>query len=258
MISRKRLFYDIETSFNIIADFSCGYNKIIRPDQIIKERQIICISYKWEDEYEVHSLSWGKKQCDKSMLKKFVKIIAEADELVAHNGDRFDIKWIKSRCLFHGIETEISYRTIDTLKMAKASLYMNSNKLDYLAGYFNIGRKTETGGFDLWKSVCLDNDQAALKKMIEYCENDVVILQGVFDQLRKISKAKTHYGALYGEGKYSCPECGTAHVRMRKRYTTTTGVMRFNMKCKMCETSYTLSGKQYQDLLNYKMLNGIK
>ena len=135
---------------------------------------------------------------------------------------------------------------------------MNSNKLDYLAGYFNIGRKTETGGFDLWKSVCLENDQAALKKMIEYCENDVVILQGVFDQLRKISKAKTHYGALYGEGKYSCPECGTAHVRMRKRYTTTTGVMRFNMKCKLCETSYTLSGKQYQDLLNYKMLNGIK
>ena len=55
-MKRKRLFYDIETSFNIIADFSCGYNKIIRPNQIIKERQIICISYKWEDEYEVHPL----------------------------------------------------------------------------------------------------------------------------------------------------------------------------------------------------------
>lgn len=94
-MKRKRLFYDIETSFNIIADFSCGYNKIIRPNQIIKERQIICISYKWEDEYEVHSLDWGKRQCDKALLKKFVKVIGEADELVAHNGDRFDIKWIK-------------------------------------------------------------------------------------------------------------------------------------------------------------------
>jgi hypothetical protein len=257
-MKRKRLFYDIETSFNIIADFSCGYNKIIRPNQIIKERQIICISYKWEDEWEVKSLDWGKRQCDKNLLKKFVKVMGEADELVAHNGDRFDIKWIKSRCLFHGIETDVNYRTIDTLKMARSTLYMNSNKLDYLAGYFDIGGKTDTGGFDLWKSVCLDNDQSALKKMVEYCENDVMILEGVFNKLRKITKAKTHYGALWDGNKFTCPECGTAHVRMRKRYTTTTGVMRFNMRCKMCETTYTLSGKQYQELLNYKMLNGIK
>ena len=59
------------------------------------------------------------------------------------------------------------------MKMARANLYMNSNKLDYLAGYFGIGSKTDTGGFDLWKRVCLDNDQEALDKMIEYCENDV-------------------------------------------------------------------------------------
>jgi predicted PolB exonuclease-like 3'-5' exonuclease len=258
VVRRKRLFYDIETSFNIIADFSCGYNKTIRPNQIIKEREIICVSYKWEGDDQVNSLRWSKKQSDKSLLKKFVKVMNNADQLVAHNGDRFDLRWIKSRCLYHGIETENSYRTVDTLKMARANLYMNSNKLDYLAGYFGIGSKTDTGGFDLWKRVCLDNDQEALDKMIEYCENDVVILEGVFHKLRKLSKANIHYGALWDGKKFTCPECGTAHVKMRKRYTTTTGVMRFNMRCTLCETSYTISGKQYQDLLNYKMLNNIK
>ncbi len=258
MNNRKRLFYDIETSFNIIADFSCGYNKVIRPNQIIKERQIICISWKWEDEYEVHSLDWGRKQCDKALLKKFIKIMNQADQLIGHNADRFDIKWIKTRCLFHDIPTEASYRTVDTLKMARSVLYMNSNKLDYLAGYFDIGKKTDTGGFDLWKEVCLENDPKALQKMIDYCENDVMILEGVFNKLRKIVKPKTHYGALWGDGKYSCPECGTCHVGLSKRYATSTGVMRFNMKCRKCETMYTLSGKQYQELLNFKMINGIK
>ena len=94
--------------------------------------------------------------------------------------------------------------------------------------------------------------------MIDYCENDVMILECVFNKLRKIVKPKTHYGALWGDGKYSCPECGTCHVGLSKRYATSTGVMRFNMKCRKCETMYTISGKQYQELLNYKMINGIK
>jgi len=256
--NRKRLFYDIETSFNTIADFSCGWNKTIRPNQIIKERQIICISWKWEGETDVHHVDWGRKQCDKKLLKKFVKEMNKADQLIGHNADRFDIKWIKTRCLYHGIETQVNYRTVDTLKLAKSCLYMNSNKLDYIAQYLEVGAKTDTGGLDLWKDVCLHNDKEALAKMIKYCDNDVVILEKVFNKLNSITKKKTHYGVLMGQGKESCPECTSYNVGLSKKYTTTTGVQRFNMMCRECRTLYTVSGKVYQDLLNYKMLNGIK
>ncbi len=101
---RKRLFYDIETSFNVGVFWRTGYNLTINPGDIIHERAIICICYKWEGEEEIHSLTWSKSQSDKKMIEQFVKLIAQADQIVAHNGDKFDLKWIRTRALMHGIK----------------------------------------------------------------------------------------------------------------------------------------------------------
>ncbi len=57
---RKRLFYDIETSFNVGVFWRTGYNLTINPGDIIHERAIICICYKWEGEDEIHSLTWSR------------------------------------------------------------------------------------------------------------------------------------------------------------------------------------------------------
>jgi DNA polymerase elongation subunit (family B) len=138
---RKRLFYDIETSFNVGVFWRTGYNLSIQPQDIIHERAIICICYKWEGEDEIHSLTWSKSQSDKQMIEKFVKVLAQADEIVAHNGDRFDLKWIRTRALFHGIQFMPSPKTIDTLKWAKKYFNFNSNKLDYIAKLLKVGAK---------------------------------------------------------------------------------------------------------------------
>jgi len=86
MTKRRRLFFDIEVSFNLGMFWSSGYKISLGPENIIKERAIICICYKWEDDKEVGWLTWDAKQCDKKMLQKFVKIANSADELVGHNG----------------------------------------------------------------------------------------------------------------------------------------------------------------------------
>ena len=46
--SFKRLYLDIETSPNIGMFWESGYKKNISYDNIIKERAIICICYKWK------------------------------------------------------------------------------------------------------------------------------------------------------------------------------------------------------------------
>lgn len=103
-MTRKRLFFDIETSPNIVTSWRIGYNLNISPDNIIHERAIICVCWKWEGEDEVHSLTWDKNQNDKQLLKKFIKVLNSADEIIGHNGDRFDIKWLRTRCIFHDID----------------------------------------------------------------------------------------------------------------------------------------------------------
>jgi hypothetical protein len=50
----KRLFYDIETSPNIGLFWQSGYKLNIDHSNIIQERAIICICWKWEGQKEVH------------------------------------------------------------------------------------------------------------------------------------------------------------------------------------------------------------
>ena len=88
-MKHKRLFYDIETSFCQGHFWRSGWNQTIHPHQIIQHAKIISIHWKWEGENEVHNVDWGlKKQCDKAPLKKFLKEIRKADEIITHNGKR--------------------------------------------------------------------------------------------------------------------------------------------------------------------------
>lgn len=54
--SVKRLFFDIEMFYNIVKVWRVGYNFNINYDDIIKERIIICICYKWEGDDKVYFL----------------------------------------------------------------------------------------------------------------------------------------------------------------------------------------------------------
>ena len=130
----RRLICDAETSPNIGFFWRAGFRLSINHDNILHERAIICICYKWEGERTVHSLEW-KKGDDKDLLKRFLKVALEADELVAHNGDKFDIKWFNTRCLKHGLEPPPIWKTVDTLVIARRRFYFNSNRLDYLGKY---------------------------------------------------------------------------------------------------------------------------
>ena len=115
----KRLFFDIETSPNVVFSWNVGYKLMIPPDNILKERAIICICWKWAGEAKVHELHWDNGD-DKELLVKFSEILNSADEIIGHNSDNYDIKWIRTRCIFHGIPLFPDYTQIDTLKLAKA------------------------------------------------------------------------------------------------------------------------------------------
>ena len=97
------LIYDIETSPNLGWFWRAGYKQNIQPNQIIKERAIICVSYKWQGEDEVYNLNWDKNQCDYFLIQQFIEVLNEADLIVAHNGDNFDLKWLKTRALIHNL-----------------------------------------------------------------------------------------------------------------------------------------------------------
>lgn len=247
-IKRKRLFFDIETSPNIGFFWSSGYKINIPFENILKERAIICIAYKWEGDSKVYSLNWDYSQNDEKMLREFIETANEADEIIGHNVDEFDLPWVRTKCIKHNIPCFPGYVTIDTLKQARTHFRFNSNKLDYIAQYLGVGEKIDVG-FDLWKDIVLNNNRKSLEQMIEYCKNDVVILEKVYQILSNYIPHKTHYGVMNTGDKITCPECGSYDLKNHRYRYTAAGNVRVQLRCGDCGRFHTISKSLYDKMI---------
>ena len=207
----KIMIADIETSPNVGYFWRPGYNLTITPDNIVEERKIICIAWKYMGQKKVHSVQWDKNHDDKKLLKEFSKAMNECDVMVFHNGDAFDIKWIKGRLLHHRLAPVTNVVSIDTLKLSRQNFNVNSHKLDYLAKYLGHSGKIHTD-YSLWKKV-MNGDKAALDYMVKYCKKDVVELEEVFvDIIPYCDKLPVNMAILMGNTRDDCPICASAQV----------------------------------------------
>ena len=242
----KRLFFDIETSPMIVYSWRVGYNINLPYDNVIEEWKVICISYKWEHEEEVKHLTWDKNQCDKKMLQEFIKIANQSDELIAHNGDRFDIKKVRTRCIYHRIPMFPKYRSLDTLKKAKGSFSFPNNKLDTIAQYLGVGAKLKHDGFEMWVK-CVQGDKQALKDMVKYCDMDIVVLEDVYLTMQSYIKPNTHSGVHNGKDKCSCPICSNDEdLTLLKNDVTEKGTISRVIECDSCGHVYNISNASYK------------
>jgi uncharacterized protein YprB with RNaseH-like and TPR domain len=248
----KRLFFDIETSPCLGWFWRPGWNQTIGANQIIEYAKVICISWKWEGDKQVHNLRWDEYQDDKKMLEKFAKVIMEADESVAHNGDRFDEKWLRTRFIYHRIPAMPKYKTLDTLKKAKSGFVFPSNKMDEIGKYLNVGRKMVNEP-RLWEKVWQHNDRKALNRMVNYCDQDVLVLEAIFKIMNGYVTGNSNVNGITGGAKWRCPECASSDVKFKKSVGTAMGTSQRWFACNSCEKKYKISNKSYMKFLKFKM-----
>lgn len=254
MTKIKRLFVDIETSPNVGYFWSAGYDLRVPAENIIQERAIVCIAWKWQGEAETQALTWTLKgRDDRAMLKKFIAVLQQADEVVAHNGARFDVKWIRTRALKHGLPLFRDIKLVDTLKIAWSKFKFNASTLDYLASFLGIPGKHHAP-FSLWKGV-MNGDKESLDRMVAYCRNDVEVLEKVYDKLIPAMKPATHAAVFDredGTALWACPRCDSTNVRKSKTRTSPSGALQHQMLCTDCGEYYTISNTAFQKYLKAK------
>lgn len=249
----KRLFFDIETSYYLVPTFQF-WKVNINPDNILREKKIICIAYKWQYEDKVHVLKWDENQDDTKLIKDFIQVIKDADELIAHNGDKFDIKELRTRAILTGNLMFPIYRTLDTLKKSRQYFRFPSNKLDYLGKVLNVGRKLDHEGMKLWIDICEHKNKASLKKMIEYCVQDVAVLEDVYFAMSPYIYHNTNMAVLKGGEKWHCPECASQNVQLSHTDATAMGYIKRHMKCNSCRKFYKISNRTYIRMLEFTLL----
>ncbi len=233
----RRLFLDIETSPNVTYSWRVGHKISLSYENIVAERAIICIGYKWQGK-RVQCLKWDSGD-DRAILRQFIPIMESADEVVAHWGDHFDMPWLRARAAFHSIPVSPYIKTIDTCAQARRLFYFNSHKLDYLGQFLGVGQKVETD-YGLWKRVMAGN-KAALREMITYCRGDVELLERVYLRLESYNKPKTHQGVVRGGLCADCPGCGSPDTIRIGQKISGLGTRKPHMRCKSCGRDFTVS-----------------
>lgn len=211
------LLLDIETSPSLgwFFDYKREYNIL----ETEKEWCILSVGWKWYGENKVFVKALpdfkGYKAgvLDDYKLVEFIHgLFDEAHVIIGHNGDKFDIRRINARLMFHRFHPPAPYKTFDTLKMHRRIADVNSHRLDALARYYSIGHKLPHTGKDLWLG-CIRGNMSDWKKMKEYNAHDVHLLDKLYPILRPYAPVHPNL-TLYTGKMSSCPRCGG---KMQKR-----------------------------------------
>lgn len=219
MSKPKILFLDIESLPNIT--YAYNLYDYVKPDMIIQEKSILSFAYKFlGDKYtKVRSvLNYANSDekspyDDKELVEDICEIISEADYIVAHYGDKFDMRFIRARALINDVTPPAPVATIDTYKLAKKYFHLNANRLDYLGKLLGLGGKINTGWL-LWQK-CAEGDDASIKKMMEYNKRDVELLEAVFLKMQPHVETKINHALFTKSSGCTCSACGSHNLQRR-------------------------------------------
>lgn len=218
--SAKILILDIETA-PLMARVWDIWNQNINTENIHSDWFCLTWAAKWLFENKVYSAkvtpTEARDQNDKRIMQGIWGLLNEADLVIAHNGDKFDLPRLNTRFLIHGLTPPSPYQSIDTLKHIRKQFAFTSNKLDYVNKMLHIKRKTETG-LQLWID-CFNGHRASLLKMENYNINDVRILEETYLRIRGWIKPHPNINLFMTDGEH-CPNCGHDKLTQQGSYAT--------------------------------------
>ena len=262
----KILIFDIETAPSMA--YVWGMFKVfVQPSQLIQAGKILSYAGKWLGKDDVYfdsikddiphskALNVIKKSLkklldfkafevlwnilvfysssDKRLCESLYELFNEADIVVAHNGQAFDVHTMNAYWVKHDMIPPTPFRVVDTLKIAKKNFRFPRNKLESIARFLEIGKKTSHEGFELWVK-CMARKQDPWKKMEEYNIQDVNLLEEVYIAIRPWDKSHPNVALLYDCADRRCTACGSASLQMitQKSYTAVSEFESF--RCQNC------------------------
>jgi len=253
----KILVVDIETSPNLVYTWG-HWKQNISPKQVVTPSDTLSYAAKWLGEDEIF-YGENRKGNDRKIISDICALLDEADMVIAHNGDRFDIPRIKARALVHGFKPISPFKAIDTLKIAKREFGFQANSLEYLLNILKCkvrkGGHKKFPGFVLWTE-CMKGNVEAWDEMREYNILDILSLEELYLKLRPWSTLHPNV-AIYNEDQEQenpvCPKCGHTHMQYRGYSYTSVGKYH-RLQCQGCHgwsrTRFTLAKTNKNHVVN--------
>lgn len=216
------LIFDIETS-NL--DANRGY--------------VMCATAKWLN--EKHIYTWNLHDTegfgetpesfhnDKPIVDELGDMLESAQVVVAYYGGykKFDVPYVNTRRMGHQLPPLRRLNVVDPYMAAKSQLKLARTNMDSVATLLGLDvQKYHLPWADWWHAQF--GDRKAMKKLLEYCENDVLVLEGIYKKM--LPMFLSHPFTTEG-GPTRCPACGGATYSKGWRY-----LKRIRVEDRICKT----------------------
>lgn len=240
--SAKILLFDIETSPFELYAWGLRQTGWVSPAMIKKNWAILSWSAKWLfDDVVMNDVVTPGEAIDRkdgSIMEELWQLLDEAHIIIAHNGARFDVRRMNARFALNGYNPPLPYRIVDTLRVARKQFDLPSYKLNFVNQLFGLNtKKGNEEGMNLWKK-CVgdfgyDEIEPALERMVNYCDNDVRILEELYVQIRPWIKGHPNLGLYIDTVGNKCTNCGNTGLEWRGKYYTPAGRY-LAFRCRAC------------------------
>ena len=203
----------------------------IHADDVIEWPRTICAAARWYGEEDVmFAAEWEVGGYD-AFMREVWSWVDEADILIGHNMAAFDSKHLMSGWAEMGLPAPSPFKVIDTLKIARGSLNMESNTLDSLAK--RLGVESKSDKYDVRVAqAAVNGDKEAQARIEGYNRGDIVASEALFDRLRPYARNIPHLG-MWTDDEMACPSCGHAMTATGK--TVHANVQRYeHLRCDNC------------------------
>lgn len=242
----KIITLDIETAPKLAYVWRF-WKENVSPKQVKEHSHIMSFAAKTFNSDEI-VYDECRNSKDKKLIKAIAKVLDEADIIIGHNVDSFDLGTIRARAIHHGIKPWSPVKIIDTLKVAKRSFNFERNSLADISRELGVapkGQHQDFPGFELWLE-CLKGNDKAWAEMKKYNIQDVVTNEQVYVAMRPWIDNHPNVANMMEDLVTRCPKCGGNHVNFRGYYTTNVGKYH-RFVCMDCggwgRTRYTIKDK---------------
>ena len=159
----------------------------------------------------------GGASDDKELLIWLRELLDEADIVVGQNVQKFDMRKIRARMIYHGLKPFREPEIVDTMLMAREVGAFTSNKLEYLSTLTDEqkSKHAKYPGFALWLGI-LANEPGAWAECKRYNKQDVVATEKLYLLLRPWARRHPNLAHYYNDDNRRCPRCGSPNQHPTK------------------------------------------
>lgn len=232
----KILFLDIETAPSLAYSYQ-RFNTNISPVQVKDTGFILCYQWAWGDgEIQHESIRHRKpplnSASDKLLVANLAKLVGEADVIVGHNAIKFDLGILNARLATHGMKPPPPALVVDTLRACRRFFRFSANSLDAVCQELGLGRKFSSGGYETTLA-CMQGDQAAWDKLLEYGDHDVRLLRDLYHRIKPWISNHPNQNLFHPKTETVCHVCSSKRLQWRGTQKTLTQEY-YRYQCQEC------------------------